>query len=173
MKNVKGAATTGTRSTHASSSKVSSRYPSTRSSVPLEPIPHSRIHRVYLLAFLTRRFFRRSCPDASFYFLTSRRSPRPSTALFVADYSFREFFIRVYSPRYFFAKRTVRINGAVSAITRRVQILKKFSLGISRYRKIAGVENIKYLYRSFQPRKIQSCLNCTFNEGTKNIEFRS
>lgn len=108
MKNVKGAATTGTRSTHASSSKVSSRYPSTRSSVPLEPIPHSRIHRVYLLAFLTRRFFRRSCPDASFYFLTSRRSPRPSTALFVADYSFREFFIRVYSTILF--RQTNRSN---------------------------------------------------------------
>lgn len=60
-------------STHASSWKVSSRYPSSRSSVPLQPIPlqdpsrlSSRVpHALLLPPLLSRRFF----------FLISRRQP--------------------------------------------------------------------------------------------------
>lgn len=79
-KNVKGAATTGTRSTHASSSKVSSRYPSTRSSVPLEPIPHSRIYIASIFSRSSRAASSAALvPTLLFIFPTSRRFPRPST----------------------------------------------------------------------------------------------
>lgn len=169
MKNVKGAATTRVRMLPLQRFHRAI-HP------PVHPFHSSPSHTPGYIASIFSRSSRAASSAAlvpTLLFIFSLPvAPRDLRRLSSSPITRFENFSYAYIPRYFFTKRTVRINGAVSAITRRVQILKKFSLGISRYRKIAGVENMKHLYRSFQPRKIQSCLNCTFNEGTKNIEFR-